>query len=63
MTEQRSQTFYKTHIAYRLKLMHSICSSCLKFELSVTHANTATGLARFMNVTFWYHHSTITSYR
>jgi len=52
MTEQRSQTFYKTHIAYRLKLMHSICSSCLKFELSVTHANTATGLARFMNVTF-----------
>jgi len=31
--EQRSQTFYETHIAHRLALIQSTCSSSLRFEL------------------------------
>ena len=30
--EQRSQTFYEIHIAYRLALIYSTCSSSLQFE-------------------------------
>jgi len=30
-TEQWSQIFYETHIAYRLALIHSICSSTIQW--------------------------------
>jgi len=36
--EQRSQTFYETHIAHRLALIQSTCSSSLRFELQIAHA-------------------------
>jgi len=44
--------FYKTHIAYRLALIHSTCSSSLKSEVWIIHANTPTALSRFRNFIF-----------
>ena len=44
--------FYETHAAYRLVLIHSICSSTRQSELKVTHENTRTALPGFKNVIF-----------
>jgi len=48
--EKTSQSIYKTHIAYRLAMIHVSCSSSLKSELKITDANTPTALSRFKNV-------------
>jgi len=42
--------FYKTHVAYRLVLIHSTCSSNRQSELKVTNANAPSAQSRFKNV-------------
>jgi len=50
--EQWSQIFYETHVAYRLAVIHSACSSSLQSGLWIAHANTPTTLSLFNNVIF-----------
>jgi len=49
--------FYETHMAYRLALVHSTCSSNRHFELKLTHANISTAIPRFKNVIFRHHYA------
>jgi len=53
--EQRSQT-YKIHIAYRLPLINSTCSSSQQSEFWIIHANKPTAQSRFKKVIFRYYH-------
>ena len=61
--EQWSQIYYETHIACRLALIHSTCSSSLQSKLQITHANTPTALSLFKNVIFRYSEVQETPYR
>jgi len=53
----KKRDFYETHIAHRLTVIHSTCSSNLQPELLVTHANTPTAPSRFKKGIFQHNYA------